>query len=198
MALPDSDCTREFTRFIESPTRPGKSSVEVINSEIVQVAKRIAVFNGGFLNGGSPDMNVDGSITPVEFTAGPTTTNETWLVTRMSIEMDDNGTQNFGDFGAIVGGLTNGLVFQQILDSTTYSVANIQTNSDLVAAFEDVFRGQGNSFISDANYVALKIKFYRPIELNESTNDIFKLIVRDNLTGLSLLRAKIGYIRIIE
>ena len=33
-------------------------------------------------NGGSRDMNVDGDPTPVVFTAGPTTTDETWFVHR--------------------------------------------------------------------------------------------------------------------
>ena len=148
-------------------------------------------------NAGSSAMNVDGSSTSVAFTAGPTTTNEIWYLTRIAVALDDSGNSGRADFGAISGGITNGLLTQMILNSTTYSVSLIKNNGELIQGFENTFRGQSTSFINDANFVSAITKLSIPVILKESTSDQVKITVQDNLTGLGFLETTLFYFRVV-
>ena len=146
----------------------------------------------------SADMDVNGSGTNVVFEGGPSVTDEIWYLTRISVALDDTGNSARDDFGAITGGLTNGLLLQMDLDSTTYNINNITNNSELIQSFENSFRGQSTAFINDANYLSAIAIFSIPIILKQSTSDKVKVTVRDNLTGLDLLRITLFYFRVVS
>lgn len=186
------------TNVMEVLPIQGKDRAHVFSMRHPQPGKRVIGMIANFVDGGGSNvMNVDGSSVPVTFTAGPTVASETWLVTGVVLAMNDTGTQNFSDFGAIGGGLTNGLLLQADIAGSTHSIANIKTNSELISNFESVFRGSGNSFISDANYVACRTRFSEFVELNQSTTDRYKITVRDDLSLLTHLRVRLLYIRVL-
>lgn len=144
-------------------------------------------------NAGSTDMAIDGSTTPAVFTAGPTTTDDIWYVSRIGFTMNDIGTAKLDSFGAISDGLTNGLLVQIDINGTTYTTSNVKTNAELIVGFETTFRGQSNSFINDLNFITATTFFVTPVRLLESQSDQFKLTVRDDLTGLELLEVFLFY-----
>jgi len=83
------------------------------------------------LNGGSDDMTVDGSTTPVDFTYTIVGFSPgRWV--RNFIDLQD-GTQNFQpeDFGAINGGLTNGIDIIVLKDGVETILENWKTNMDI-------------------------------------------------------------------
>ncbi len=157
----------------------------------------ITIAAANFENAGSSDMAVDGSSTSVLFTAGPSTTDETWYVTRLSISMSDNGNAAFNDFGAIASGLTNGVLVEQIINSVAYPITLIKNNDELIAGFESRLRGQGNSFINDSGYINGNTMLTVPLTLNESTSDIMRITIQDDLSGLDLFVARMFYRRVI-
>lgn len=155
---------------------------------------QVIPFTTKVLNASSPDMNVDGSSTPVTFSAGPTTTSEQWFVTRISVILDDSGNLGRGDFGAIASGLTNGVLARFTVNSTNYDIALFKKNQDLIIGADVIERGANNQFINDANFVVANTILRNNILLDEATSDQFKIIIQDNLTGLDLFQVAIGYV----
>lgn len=86
-----------------------------------------------FLNDGSDDMRVDGSVTPVKFTLENITPGFGFLLNRI-VYVLGGGTEaidldNFGDLGVP---LTNGILFVANQETTGEQVsATIKTNADL-------------------------------------------------------------------
>lgn len=100
-------------------------------------------------SGSSRDANVDGSSTPVEFSFVATRTCE---ITRMILTVQDSGSVTSDSYGAIAGGLPNGIEFEhkaandQVTPIIEYPV---QTNLDWDARMYDfgeaTFSGGGNT-----------------------------------------------------
>lgn len=72
-----------------------------------------------FKNGGSADLNVDGSVTPVEFTV-QSTNGKDWLVREIVVHMQDGGMTPT-EFGGLGAALTNGLLIE-VRNKTTDAV----------------------------------------------------------------------------
>ena len=65
-------------------------------------------FRGRFLNGAVSNMNVDGSVTNQDFSINASNDYDIYVKT-IFVEIEDNGAPALNKFGAISGGLTNGV-----------------------------------------------------------------------------------------
>ena len=148
-------------------------------------AGHVVHFSEIALNGGSGDLTVDGSSTPVEFTIGPGA-GVTWYIFEFNIIIDDTGNANPDSYGAIASGLTNGLLIEQTIDSTDYEFDTIKTNAQLVQAFgAQAFRGTANAFLNSGNFYSGTRLLREPIRLDGTAGDEIKVTVQDDLSGLT-------------
>lgn len=148
-------------------------------------------------NGGSKNMNVDGTLgTPVIFSVAPTS-GLTYFIESISFFINDTGTMDYTDFGAIAGALTNGILFRVISKGTTYNIVNITDNIDIAMTFKsDSLAGNGATsvgFFNDTDFFIGELTFENPIILQNSTSDQIEAQIRDSLSGINNLRCIIKY-----
>lgn len=161
---------------------------------------KMTSFTENLLNAGSKIMNVNGSVTPQIFSYSPSGTT-TVAILGMTCLFNDEGTTSLTKFGAITV-LTNGLLVESVVDSTTSQITNIKDNSDLCTRF--MFNQFGNSAVlsvlsivtpvgfGNTNNVFIGyLEFRQPLVLNGSSDSI-KATVRDNLSGIDLLNISIN------
>ena len=145
------------------------------------------------LNGSSDDMNVDGSSTSVVFEYAPPSGTEVYL-DHISLAIRDNGVLNPDTFGAETS-LTNGVLLQFTIDSTDYTIINLQENWQIATHFSTGGNmvGESNGFLNDKNIFTGNIQLTaKDITLNGTDGDKIKVTVRDDLTGLTFLRMAVG------
>lgn len=149
------------------------------------------------LNGSSQAMNVDGSVTPqnFSFTSG---IGETWYLEELHLLMSDSGSNNIDEFGnlaGILGGsgsLTNGLLLQIQSKGVAQDYTNLIDNGDIATAFDIIWSPpNGSAFLNDVNSVICVLKFQVPIKIQNSTSDYVRWVVRDNISGIDFLRSQI-------
>ena len=150
------------------------------------------------MNTGSGDMTVDGSTTSVVFSGGPPS-GEVWYVHGISIYIEDPGTNDSQDFGAIMSGLTNGLKVDQIVDSTAYTLHTFKSNLMLALNFTtgSHFVGQPNGFINTANAFMGSHPFKCPVTLTGDNSDKIQSTVQDDLGALSALYMTLTYFKVV-
>jgi hypothetical protein len=134
------------------------------------------------VNGTSPSMLVDGSVTPVDFDIGPTVSNEIWSIRELLLifTADDFSFDglSFGPNAA----MTNGFLISIIKDSVTTEVFVVKQN-------EDFLRVPGrtplvnNTGPKDVLGAALS---FQGLVLNQADGDVLRVRVRDNLTSVKL------------
>lgn len=96
------------------------------------------IFFSKFKNGGSDDLTVNGSITPVEFTLEDLPAGSNFLMQRVTFLIGADAIVDLEQFGGIAG-LANGVVFQangDILDIK--ASATIKTNGDSILISSNV------------------------------------------------------------
>ena len=148
-----------------------------------------------FLNGASPAMAVDGSVTPVVFTIAPPS-DEIWYCKRLRFAIDDNGTIKIGDFAGISGELTNGLKLEFVINSITTVFKNIKSNGEILMNFTEGNHIQNVSGFVNGNFFQGGFDFghtSESITLDGSRGDSMKWTVRDNLSPLLYLRSALTY-----
>ena len=130
-------------------------------------------------NGGSENMLVDGSITPVAFTSGPTTTDEVWSVRELLLTFSaDDFTFDGVSFGPN-SALIDGFAVEVIKDSVTTEVFRVYQN-------EDFLRLPGrtplvnNTGPKDILGAALS---FQGMVLNQATSDVLQIRINDDLTS---------------
>jgi len=157
-----------------------------IETSVVFAASYNGVLLANPLNS-STDMNVDGSITPVDFVYEVTgLTRALWH--RSFIELTD-GNQAFlsDNFGAIAGGLTNGVDIIVLRNGVEKVLETWKTNMDISLTMFDF-----NSPYRQGEYIGrwtLPSDIGSPISLFEGDKIIFR--VRDDLLTLDSFRNKI-------
>ena len=138
---------------------------------------------GGFItNGTSPDLNVDGSITPVEFTIAPPS-GKIWYIHNISLVIEDNAI-NFTKFGGIPA-LTNGINFKIKQNGLSEELlANIKNNGEFYTFANQVLL---DSAVIDILVIQINTKMNTgtTFKLINSQSDNFKVIVNDNLTSIN-------------
>lgn len=141
------------------------------------------------------DLGVDGSVTPVDFTiaADPI---EVKFIKEIAIGALANGIQ-FEQFLAKNVPLSNGILISFKTKDIVVTDEPIKTTED----FADLFAGHPSEFAvyvgSGADKLTATLVFDIPLELRPqgeyTTDDYFKITIRDNLTaGVESIRAIIG------
>lgn len=157
-------------------------------------------FSALLQNGGSPDMNVDGSVTPVEFEVVPQDDTVS-SVREMRFEfhsdrlnMDTNDVRRFGT-AAGLGGLTNGLdiEFRQSGVTTSLTTSPIQTMSQFfthvsIPPFNVV---DGIAVGVDLLVWVIDLKLLLPIPISDANTDQVMVRVKDDLTALNFFRVTV-------
>ena len=139
-------------------------------------------FRGFVTNGGSPDLNVDGSITPVDFTIAPPS-GKIWYVHNISLVIEDNAI-NFTKFGGLLA-LTNGVDFKVKQNgSSEESLANIKNNGEFYTFANQVLL-ESSAIDILVIQVNTKINTGTTFKLINSAGDNFKVIINDDLTSIN-------------
>ena len=148
-----------------------------------------------FTNSGSEDLNVDGSVTPVEFTIESVSTSVFFLQKVRFIfhsgDMDFSAGQDIRKFGAAAGtaGLTNGLEFESFQGGIIEPVflTPIQRMTDFLSYVDDFINVvQGIGVTTD--FATFDFSFFQPIVLPADALDKLTICVRDDLTALTLFQ----------
>ena len=136
-------------------------------------------------NGGSNDMTVDGSTTPVDFDYAPTGS-KIVRIEYISLLVQDNGNSSLDSFGAIAGGLTTGIEVSYQSDGVLYPLMTCQDNAELLLHFIDgAGAGSGGGFASQSDFFYGAARFKAPIRLVATEGDYLRIKVNDDLTGLN-------------
>lgn len=136
------------------------------------------------LNGSNNNMAINGSSTPVIFKYAPAP-GEVLHVSELQIYLSDNGTIVEGGFGSGIA-LTNGMLIDSEVNSTITTFYNVQNNTDLSLTFR--ISPERSQFLTDKNFIGFRV-FDPAIILTGDNNDEFRVTIRDNLSGLNLIRA---------
>ncbi len=165
----------------------------------------IPEFTSLFLSNGSRiDANVDFSAKPQNFTAGPPS-DEVWRISRMLLTIIDANIVNVASYGAIAGGLTNGLEVGVIQDgiigilnperNISDGMFKIRSNGDWASLMFDV---EITNLGSGDDYVTGRWTFDKAgtkIRLDGATNDTIFIEFSDDMSGLEAHRFLLqGYI----
>lgn len=136
-------------------------------------------------NAGSPDMNVDGSGTPVVFNVPADATNDIQLREfRFIISGPKTMKMDGATFGEGAGLLTNGILIEAIVNNgITVTLANIRRNE----GFAKLTSSTGLNFLYSENGVATlivsSVVFGGRTLLKAGTGDQLKITIRDDLTS---------------
>lgn len=159
--------------------------------------KKIALFEVDFEDSvGSSDLLVNGSVTPVVFTVAPPV-GEIWFIQTVTWLFDDSGTTNLTDFGAINGGLTNGVLLEERIDSVNHVGANLINNIDIIMIFPLIFSGASGGVGNSTQLYVGRLGPTTALTLNGDDGDLIRITVRDNVTGLNAFRMGATYMRIL-
>ena len=134
-------------------------------------------------NGGSSDMVVDGSSTPVDFIGSPPT-GKKWFIKSIHIIIEDSNI-NFSKFGG-VGSLTNGVDFFVTEDGQSErALASIKRNGQFYSFANDVEIQSAATDILIAR-INLGVNAGTTFSLTNSNAEQLKATVNDDLTGLDV------------
>jgi len=169
--------------FSQNPQVPA----EVLHHTIVFLAT----------SGGSNVMSINGSVTPVEFFAGPGA-GKVWYVDSIGFEFSDSGASKAADWAAINLGLTNGFLIESTINSVDRTIVNLKTNRGVVTSFHSgAFSGGASGFITDSNFYSGILNLDPNMTLIGDDGDMIKATVRDDLTGLVSQQMIIHYWEVI-
>ena len=177
----------------EVDVKQGTDGINRLSVDVQQAPPILSdLFNLSFLNTGSPDLNVNGSGTPIQFDIP--LSNDDRVINSISIFGRDNGV-SFGKFLALNAALANGILFEIKSNDNIFTSQPIQTTDDLrnrfcisprdfvvdFASSEDAFTA---SFVSPAPIVIRSQNEF-------TTPDYVRVIIRDNLSAVNYLQANV-------
>ncbi len=139
-------------------------------------------FRGFVTNGGSSNLNVNGSVTPVEFTITPPV-GKTWYIHNISLVLEDNAI-NFTKFGGILA-LTNGVDFKVKQNGLLEELlTNIKNNGEFYTFANQVLL-ESSAIDILVIQVNIKTNTGTTFKLINSTSDNFKVVINDDLTAIN-------------
>lgn len=149
--------------------------------------RRRVYFWAPLLNGGSPDMDVNGtSGSPIEFTSGPGA-GEVWYLEQLSFLIHHPGSMDSTDYGSIAGGLTNGFQVVFDLNSTETTFVNLKNNVEITNTMSGITGSTGDEsfgWLDDDDWFSGHIDFNTPIKFIGDDGDQIIGRVRDSLSIL--------------
>jgi hypothetical protein len=202
MPLSDSNRTSDLDNtIIEIESGDASGNKATVNSEnrlLVDAKFDIIPSSNGRIiyksiplaNSGSPLMNVNGSVTPVYFTWS-VPANETWYLENIRLFFNDVGAQDPNKF-ANLATLTNGLDVLIKANGTEYTYANFKNNIEILMSTNRNFLPTDTSgFLSSTDVFIGDINLQNPIKLTNSTSDLVRIKVQDNLTAIDYFYSSI-------
>lgn len=161
----------------------------------------LRLFRGFLENAGSNDMNVDGSVTQVEFSVESGLNVNVWvtgvrfLFEGSNLEMSTNNFRRFGNATSPNNALTNGILFQ-----TTQSGETVDLFAEPVGFMGDFFTyaddylNLENSVGTQEDFLSFDFDFEKPVVLPEGITDKISVTVRDDLTAIDKFQVLVrGY-----
>jgi hypothetical protein len=144
-----------------------------------------AFTTGAYCSPTTIDLNVDGSVTPVEFHIRPNV-GVKWDITRVMFYIEGTGTMDSGLFGDIAA-LTNGVVLRK-KDGTYKNIFNVKSNGDFANRAYDISYDSrapaGTSAVRVRRSFGGQDKNGVVVRLDGTSLDELEILVQDNLTGL--------------
>jgi len=141
---------------------------------------------------GASNMNVNGSVTPVEFKISSSVNITKWitgiriLLEDANLEINTIDFRRFGTATAASTPLTNGVQIEafQSGETTSISVEPITILGDFLN-YADSFTNLVNSISATEDFILFDINFDKPIVLASGGNDTLLIRIRDNLTAIN-------------
>lgn len=186
--------------FTAGVTSRNALRVSLVNSPSSEISTdELTIFKAfrSFLteSGGASDMNVDGSVTPVEFSLvaieGVTRfcTGVRFLFNGVNLEMDTNDFRRFGSATSVGAPLPNGVLFsiEQGGITTQFFETPIVRMGNFFD-FSDAFLNLPNSITTTEDFLRFDFDFDQPVVLPPDTVDRISVTVADDLSPLSLFK----------
>lgn len=137
----------------------------------------------------SPQMNVNGAVTPVSFTIAPVGTVK-WDIVRIIFVMTHTSAGSDDKFGNITA-LTNGVVLRKS-NGVHHTIFNAKTNGELRERMYDLDYnaaiGNAKDSTGGRRTFGGQSKNGVVIRLDPANNDALELFIQDDLSGLSSFR----------
>jgi|GEM_PF-6127775 len=134
-------------------------------------------------NGGSNDLLVDGSVTPVVFEYLADTTYDVSLQEIRFTMASNSITFGTGYFGATSGPLTNGVLVQVISDGDTITLYNLQRNEHFINFSSS---GGWEWIVSNKDVMTSAYLIGGGVKLHAGTTDKVVITVRDDIDSAGL------------
>lgn len=183
------------------------SIVEGAAAELpIETLTRRKLLRGFLLNNGSNALNVNGSVTPVEFVEAADTTRTKWLtglrvlLNGTNLEMNTNDFRRFGAATAASTPLTNGveLFVVQGGQQTNFFIQPITRMGDFFN-YADSYLNIINAITAQSDFLYFDFDFEQPVVIPPGTTDRIVMRVSDNLTAIDLFTCIVrGYQEIID
>jgi len=149
------------------------------------------LLNGTLKNGGSSNMGVDGSGTPVEFSMAPPSDGDADVQT-LCLIAEFAGSIAIGNkfIASTVNTLTNGLLVQAKFCNVEFTFGNLKRTREVIELSPS---DNGPNLIATGSYTLLQVFFYLPPYARMckqgtfSPDDYLKATVRDDLTDIYFL-----------
>jgi hypothetical protein len=173
------------SQSVTSTTDDAKERLDVSVVDLTDPRKG-SFINQALENGGSDEINVDGDPTPVSFTANPNT-GKNLIVYRLIIVMED-ASMSWTKFAGR-SALTNGLLIKVTEDGIERTIITdpIKTNRDFVWNAYDVSIDNATTAVLSMRWTFNKAGTV--LTLKDAESDNLKIIVQDDLTGVSYFKA---------
>ena len=173
------------------PTARGLNYEEVANLRLLQEFLIDSV--------GSTNINVNGAVTPVEFTITSSSTETRWIKSLRFLIEDENGviaSTEFRRFFSVVNGpLTNGLQIDAFQNGSVTAIASepILTSGDFLN-YATSYLNFADAIANGVDFLLIDFDFVTPVVLTPGSNDRLVVRVRDNLTAMNSFKClAIGY-----
>lgn len=188
------EVTENFALKVQtiSETSRGTSPADIANLRLLREY---------LTSGAAFEMNVNGSVTPVEYTITSTAGKTRWitgmrfLLEDASMELNTADFRRFGTATLAGVGLTNGIQVETLQSGETTSIANepIRFLGDFLR-YADSFTNFVNSVGSQDDYISFDFDLDKPVVLAAGGGDALIVRIRDNLTTLNSFRCIVrGY-----
>lgn len=178
------------------------NSLQVVNVEASSTSvgfaqlTRLKAFRQFFTtSGGSKEMDVDGSVTPVDFSIASVAAKTLWvervrfILNGNSFELDTNDAKRFGAATAGGGSLTNGIRFfiEQEGVTTEIFAEPVKQTIDFLN-YSDGFTNLKNSISAQSDFLSFNFDLEKPVVLPPGSLAKLTVRVADNLTAIDLFR----------
>jgi len=184
------------TSLARDPDSPHRLGILGISGSVTVTPGGISdLFIDKLLNVASPDMLVNGSVTPVTFTLPTSSLNDKY-VQRLRLVANGNGIK-FGQFLSQNSSLTTGLLIEIKSDNIVTTLPVIKSTDDLKHLFSFPPTGFSLHVQAGRDDLTAEFQFENPFVIRRTgtftTDDYLKVTVRDNLTNNILYLESIAF-----